>query len=106
MELEIEADRLIELGDPQQCYIFLRFCFGEKINHILRTTYPHLVEELARRFDHAKKKVLCFILDQFDAENIPDWLWSQACFTINDGGLSLKDSIRTSHAAFIASVTD
>ena len=106
LELEIEADRLIELGDPQQCYIFLRFCFGEKINHILRTTYPHLVEELARRFDHAKKKVLCFILDQFDAENIPDWLWSQACFTINDGGLGLKDSIRTSHAAFIASVTD
>ena len=36
-ELEAEADRLIELDNPQQCLIFLRYCYGEKINHILRT---------------------------------------------------------------------
>jgi len=106
VELEAEADRLIELGDPQQCLLFLRYCLGEKINHILRTTYPYLVEELAGRFDAAKKKVLCFILDQFNADNLPASVWTQACFTINDGGLGLKDSIRTSHAAFVASAID
>ena len=47
---------MIALGDPQQCLLFLRYCLGEKINHILRTTYPCLVEELAERFDIAKKK--------------------------------------------------
>ena len=106
VELEAEAERLIALGDPQQCLLFLRYCLGEKINHILRTTYPCLVEELAERFDTAKKKVLCFILDQFDADNLPAWVWTQACFTVNDGGLGLKDSIRTSHAAFVASAFD
>jgi hypothetical protein len=39
--LEAEADRLIELGDPQKCYLFARYCFSEKDNHIYRTTNPH-----------------------------------------------------------------
>ena len=33
-ELEAEADRLIELGDPQKCYLFARYCFSEKDNHV------------------------------------------------------------------------
>jgi len=107
-ELEAEADRLIELGDPQKCYLFARYCFSEKDNHIYRTTYPHLVREFAERVDQAKKKILCkgILGGYFDVETLPEWVWTQACFTINDGGLGLKDSVLTSHAAFVASVAD
>jgi hypothetical protein len=57
--LEAEADRLIELGDPQKCYLFARYCFSEKDNHIYRTTNPQLVMEFAERINYAKKKILC-----------------------------------------------
>ena len=107
-ELEAEADRLIELGDPQKCYLFARYCFSEKDNHIYRTTNPQLVMEFAERIDQAKKKILCkgILGGYFDVETLPDWVWTQACFTINDGGLGLKDSVKTSYAAFVASVAD
>jgi len=107
-ELEAEADRLIELGDPQKCYLFARFCFSEKDNHIYRTTNPRLVREFAERINQAKKKILCkgILGASFDVDTLPDWVWTQACFTVNDGGLGLKDSVLTSHAAFVASVAD
>lgn len=106
--LEAEADRLIELGDPQKCYLFARYCFSEKDNHIYRTTNPQLVMEFAERINHAKKKILCkgILGGYFDVDTLPDWVWTQACFTIKDGGLGLKDSVLTSNAAFVASVAD
>ena len=107
-ELEAEADRLIELGDPQKCYLFARYCFSEKDNHIYRTTNPHLVLGLAERVNRAKKKVLCkgILGGFFDVDTLPDWVWTQACFSINDGGLGLKDSVLTSYAAYVASMAD
>ena len=69
MELKIESDKLIECDDIQQRYLFLRWCYGSKINHILRTTYPSLTQDLATSFDNSKKKVLCSLLQQF--ESIP-----------------------------------
>jgi hypothetical protein len=68
-ELKIESDKLIECDDIQQRYLFLRWCYGSKINHILRTTYPSLTQDLATSFDNSKKKVLCSLLQQF--ESIP-----------------------------------
>jgi hypothetical protein len=54
--LEEEAEKVIGCSNIQQRYIFTRYCFGQKINHILRTTDLHLTEdfalmiELRRRF--------------------------------------------------------
>ena len=106
MELKIESDKLIECDDIQQRYLFLRWCYGSKINHILRTTYPSLPQDLATSFDNSKKKVLCSLLQQFEIDTLLSWLWTQACFTIDEGVLLLKDSTRTSYAAFLASATD
>lgn len=108
VELEAQAHRLCELGNPHQCYLLARFSFSEMDNHIYRTTNPQLVSEFAERLNYAKKKILCkgILGGYFEVETLPDWVWTQACFSINDGGLGLKDSVLTSHAAFVASVAD
>ena len=57
-----------------------------------RTTNPQLVMEFAERINHAKKKILWkgILGGYFDVDTLPDWVWTQACFTIKDGGLGLK----------------
>lgn len=106
-ELEAESDRLIEVDDSQQCMLFLKHCFANKANHILRTTYPRLTQEFAARFDHAQKRIFCHVLGgKYTADTLPDWLWTQCCFSTADGGIGLHDSSRTAHAAFVASMFD
>ena len=106
-ELEAESHRLIELDDPQECMLFLKHCFANKANHILRTTHPRLTQEFAARFDHAQKRIFCHVLGgQHTADTLPDWLWTQCCFSLADGGIGLHDSSRIAHAAFVASSFD
>lgn len=87
-------------------YIFTRYCFGQKINHILRTTDLHLTEDFALKFDRIKKKILCSLLGQFDPNSIPDWTWIQSCIPSTCGGLGLDESSTIRFAAFLGSVVD
>jgi hypothetical protein len=41
--------------DLQQRYIFSRHCFGQKINHILRTTDLRLTEDIGIQFNSNSK---------------------------------------------------
>jgi hypothetical protein len=88
--LEKEADQLIQLESLQIRNLLFRWCFCEKVTHILRTTpsAPYL-EHFAFGFDNLKKKVLCSNFLQFDYGSLPPSLWKQATFNISDGGLAL-----------------
>jgi hypothetical protein len=84
----------------------VRYCFGQKINHILRTTDLHLTEDFPLKFDRIKKKILCSLLGQFDPDSIPDWTWTQSCIPSTYGGLGLDESSTIRFAAFLGSVVD
>ena len=101
-----EAEKVISCDDLQQRYIFSRYCFDQKINHILRTTDLRLTEEFALKFDTLKKKILCSLLGQFDPFSLPEWVWTQSCLSTTLGGLGLDDSARTRYAAYLGSVAD
>jgi len=105
-KLNDEASLLIQYEDLQQRFQLFRWCFTEKINHILRTCYPVLTEEIAISFNIMKKRVICSILDQFTPETMPEWLWTQSCLPIREGGLGVKDSVLISYSAFAASAID
>ena len=104
--LQEEAEKIISCENIQQRYIFFRYCFDQKINHILRTTGLSLTEEFAEKFDEMKKKILCSILGQFDYTTLPNSVWIQSCLPTNHGGLGLDDSSRTRFAAYLGSIID
>ena len=56
-DLQKEAEKLISYSDLQQKYIFLRYCFDQKITHILRTTDFWLTNDFAEKFDNMKKAI-------------------------------------------------
>ena len=105
-KLSDEAAKLVLYDDLQQRYLFFRFCFCQKINHNLRTIPPRLTLPFVRGFDDLKKTILCSLIDQFSKDSIPDWLWTQSCFSTKNGGLGLQTSSHTAHAAYVASIID
>ncbi len=104
--LEQEAEKVLMCKDLQQRYIFSRYCFGQKINHILRTTDLRLTEDFGRKFDIIKKKLLCSLIGQFNSDSIPESTWIQSSLPTSTGGLGLDDSSRIRFAAFLGSVVD
>jgi len=55
-DLEKEAEKLMSCADIQQKYIFLRYCFDQKITHIMRTTDVQFTQSFFEKFDALKKK--------------------------------------------------
>ena len=106
LKLSEEAEKLVLYDDLQTRYLFFRYCFCQKINHLLRTIPPRLTQSFVVGFNNLKKKILCSILDKFNKDTLPDWLWTQSCFSVSAGGLGLQDSTSTAHAAYVASVID
>ena len=104
--LEQEAEKVLMCNDLQQRYIFSRYCFGQKINHILRTTDLRLTEDFARKFDMIKKKILCSLIRQYDSDSLPESTWIQSALPTSTGGLGLDDSSRIRFSAFLGSVVD
>ena len=105
-KLTVEAAKLVQYDDLQQRFLFFRYCFCQKINHNLRTIPPRLTLSFVRGFDDLKKTILCSLIDQFSKDSIPDWLWTQCCFSTKNGGLGLQTSSYTAHAAYVASIID
>ena len=105
-KLDSEASMLIEYPDLQQRFQLFRWCFNEKINYLLRTIPPKLTEELTSNFNLTKKRIMCSILNQFNLETLPEWLWVQCCLPINEGGLGLNDSVLVAYTAYASSFID
>ena len=107
MELQQEKDAIIRFKDPQVRNLMFRWCFCTKINHLLRTTSPSIIEEFIIGFDEMKKDILhSFFSSKYSREEIPGKLWSQAQLHIRDGGLGLQYTCDVSRAAYLASMLD
>ena len=105
-DLQKEAEKLISYSDLQQKYIFLRYCFDQKITHILRTTDFWLTNDFAEKFDNMKKAIFCSIIGQFDSNTLPDVIWTQVCLSTSRAGFGITDSKRARCAASVASAFD
>jgi hypothetical protein len=104
-DLQKEAEKLISYSDLQQKYIFLRYCFDQKITHILRTTDIWLTNDFAEKFDNMKKAIFCSIIGQFDSNTLPDVIWTQVCLSTSRAGFGITDSKRARCAASVASLS-
>jgi hypothetical protein len=101
-----ESQKLLKVESVQNRNLLLRWCYGEKISYILRTTSPRLTIEFAKQFNVLKHQVLQSMLNQFSINEIPRSIITQASFNLKDGGLGLKDSVIIAHVAFTASMID
>ena len=105
-DLEKEAEKLMSCSDIQQKYIFLRYCFDQKITHIMRTTDVQFTESFCEKFDTLKKAIFCSIIGQFDQNTLPADVWTQACLSTSNTGFGITDSTRARYAAYVASIFD
>jgi len=104
-DLKREAELLSNFPNQQVKFLILKWSLCQKVNFILRTTPPPLVQDFIQQFTALKKLVLSSIL-KFPNNNIPDIIWRQAGLNISDGGLGLQDLLQVSKGAFVASVVE
>ena len=91
---------LSDLENPQVELLLLLSCLSLcKINHLIRTVPSDIIMKQLSRFDAG----LRCSLESITHSSIPDLSWKQATLPVRLGGLGLRDSTRTSPAAFIAS---
>jgi hypothetical protein len=72
----------------QDRYFLLRFCFGRKINHLMRTIPPYAISTFASAFDDIRKDLLSSIVN--NVTPISDQTWMQCRINIKDSGLGLE----------------
>ena len=70
----------------QDRYLFLRFCYGRKINYLMRTIPPQLLNSFASSFDDIRSDILSSILNITPLSN---QTWIQSRLNIKDSGLGL-----------------
>jgi len=106
-------DKIIAFPDKQVRNLMLRWSFCAKINHLLRTTPASLMLDFTHKFTQLKKEIFCSLINDkhfpshdFSNDSLPERIWLQAQLHLNEGGLGLQDHILTSHAAYIASLTE
>ena len=92
--------QLLGLEDPQVELHFLRSCLNTcKIFHILQTVPPGDVDICLKQFDSNLRSNFSHIIRC----PISDLAWSQATLPLRLGGLDLRESLRTSSAAYYTS---
>jgi hypothetical protein len=105
--LRREADMLIALPHLQSRALILRMSFSLKINHLLRSTYPSLVNNLTSEFELLKLRVLSSIVPSAGApDNMRDWFKTQVAFRVTEGGLGLGNTEETYVASYAASIAE
>ena len=107
-------NRIPQLASLQISWLLLYFCAVPRMNHLLRTLPPRLVEQLAIEHNNRIWETFCKIFtipdaDAFDANlnRVPyTCCRRQAKLPMRYGGLGLRDSLRVSPAAYWASWGD
>jgi len=106
-------DDIINFSDKQVRNLMLRWSFCAKINQLLRTTPPTLMQSFVGQFTRLKLEILCSLINDkhypahnFTPDSLPDRVKQQSLLHINEGGLSLHDHFLTSHAAYLASLSE
>ena len=101
-ELTNEANAIKGVEDNQIKFLLLRWCFSQKITHLLRTVPLRLCRNFVNHFTQLKRDILSEII----GSPIDDKAWTIAQLAPSDSGLGLMDSFRTSHCAYTASFAD
>eukprot|EP00973_Karenia_brevis_P014023 1905086-Karenia_brevis.AAC.1 len=112
-ELQL-LDKLPKLSLLQSSWLLLYFCAVPRINHLLRTVPPTLVRDIAEMHDD---RVQSTFRDMFQISGGDAWDFQlhgvshpmcmrQAKLPLRMGGCGLRDSQRTSFAAYWASWAD
>jgi hypothetical protein len=100
-ELQVLGEKVKAYPYLQDRYLFLRFCFGRKINYLMRTIPSKLLSRFVSSFDEIRKDIFSSIV------NIPTILhktWVQCRVNIKDSGLGLGFLTEIIPAAYTASM--
>ena len=95
---------LLACASTQHSWLLMYYCLAPRFNHLLRQTPPDLVKEGAMSHDAAVAKTLSDLLGIQGELN--QQAAKQAKLPARRGGLGLRDSVRTSPAAYWASWAD
>ena len=118
MQIASEEAQLLEhipkLASLQASWLLLYFCAVPRINHLLRNVPPSLVRSTAVRHDNAIQTVFKTLFGISDADAWDEGLhqvthqacMKQATLPHRLAGCGLRDSARTSPAAYWASWAD
>lgn len=93
-------DKILDLDDPQVEMHLLRSCLGAcKVNHLLRTVPKCNLTDQIHHFDKSLRSSLGRIIHS----TIPDASWEQASLPFRLGGLSIRKTMDSADAAYVAS---
>jgi len=106
--------QLPKLASLQVSWLLLYFCAVPRINHLLRTVPPSLMHSTGQNHDRAIKSVFQVLFSLGDEETWNTQLhrvsaptcMQQASLPLRLAGCGLRDSVRTSSAAYWASWAD
>ena len=96
------------LDSAQAAWLLLYYCAVPRANHLLRTTPPAQIRSYAEEHDRMVLQSLATLLSG-EGAGLPeeDQLWvRQARLPLRFGGCGLRNSVRTSAAAYWASLAD
>jgi hypothetical protein len=103
--LREEAEKLKTFSNLQTMYLLLSNCYCQKVNYLMRTTPNRLMEPFLRDYEGLKMGVFAKLLGNEHPDGIlPSDLKMQAQARSLDGGFSLGNTSKTTHAAYVASV--
>jgi hypothetical protein len=97
-KLVIQAESVKEFPNKQAQHLILLYCLSAKVNHIQRLTPPELISDFISKFDSLKRSVFSNII----GHEVNDFTWSQACFSLSDGGLGYQDVKNVTYPAYIS----
>lgn len=105
-ELKVEAEVLVAHENVQEKLIFLTRCFTHKVNHLLRTMSPSLLEGFCKEVDMLQKSILCSILGNCNVHNLSEEEWDQATLSTINAGLGIRSARKVCDVAFLAATID
>ena len=87
----------------QTAFLILLYCAAPKLNFILRTAPPQVIDQAAKAFQAKVQQALASLL-HLDGASLTDAMRAQAALPPKLGGLGLVDPSRISPAAYSAAV--
>ena len=100
------SDTLLNAPQTQHAWLLLYYCLVPRANHLLRQTPPSMASVAAQAHDRVTGDTLARLLGYAGVHQMPTDAVAQARLPARLGGLGLRDSSRTSAAAFWASWAD
>jgi hypothetical protein len=105
--LREEAERLKGFSDLQTMYLLLSNCYCHNVNYLMRTTPYRLMESFLTGNEELKMGVFAkLFVNAYPDGTLPEDLKMQAQARNQDGGFNLSNSLKITHAAYVASVVE